>query len=114
MSADTIFIEQRLLPSLVNKLGMKFGTLIPNVYQPHIKSDNLGSEWIPKIGFDFKNQYMTWNIKHVWGLKKMYDDPDIRNLVINSVTDALDINFIDWRINSTELLDKVKGYKLFK
>ena len=108
ISADTIFIEQRMLPSLVNKLGMKLGTLIPNVYQPHIKSDNIGSEWIPKIGFDVMNQYMTWNVKHVWGLKKMYDDPNIRNLVIDTVTGSLDKNFIDWRNDLTNLLDKVE------
>ena len=108
ISADTIFIEQRMLPSLVNKLGMKLGTLIPNVYQPHIKSDSIGSEWIPKIGFDAKNQYITWNVKHVWGLKKMYDDPNIRNLVIDTVTGSLDKNFIDWRNDLTNLLDKVE------
>ena len=110
MSADTIFIEQRILPSLVNKLKMNLGTILPNVYHPHIKSDNIGSEWIPKIGFDVKNQYMTWNVKHVWGLKKMYDDPNIRNLVIDTVTGSLDKNFIDWRIGLTNLLDKVEEF----
>ena len=108
MSADTIFIEQRLLPSLVNKLGMKLGTLIPNVYHPHIKSDNIGSEWIPKIGFDIDNQYMTWNIKHVWGLKKMYDDPNIRNIVIDTTKSSLDSYFENWGNDFPNLFDKIE------
>jgi hypothetical protein len=110
MSVDTIFVEQRLLPTIAHTLGMNVGTLIPNVYQPHIKSDNLGSEWIPKIGFDITNQYMSWNIKHVWGLKKMYDDPNIRSIIIDTVTGSLNTYFKDWEINFTELLKKIKEY----
>jgi len=108
MSADTIFIEQRLLPIIANTLDMNVGTLIPNIYQPHIKSDNLGSEWIPKIGFDIDNQYMTWNIKHVWGLKKMYDDPNIRNMVVNTVKGSLDGYFENWEKDFPNLLDKIE------
>jgi len=110
MSVDTIFIEQRLLPTIAHTLGMNVGTLIPNVYQPHIKSDNLGSEWIPKIGFDITNQYMSWNIKHVWGLKKMYDDPNIRSIIIDTVTGSLNTYFKDWEINFTKLFNKIKEY----
>jgi hypothetical protein len=38
----------------------------------------------------------------------MYDDPNIRNLVIDTVTGSLDKSFIDWRNDLTNLLDKVE------
>lgn len=107
ISADTIFIEQRLLPTLANSLEMKVGTLLPNTYCPHIPSDNLGSEWTPKIGFDEDNQYMTWNIKHVWGLKGMYNDPSVRNIVIDTVLDSLDSFFSNWKESNEYLLSSV-------
>ena len=110
MSADTIFVEQRLLPTIAHTLDMNVGTLIPNIYQPHIKSDNIGSEWIPRIGFDITNQYMSWNIKHVWGLKKMYDDPNIRRVIIDTAIGSLDTYFKDWKVDFTNLLSKIKKY----
>jgi hypothetical protein len=109
MSADTIFIEQRLLPTLTHSLNLKVGSLIPNMYLPHIPSDQFGSEWSPKIGFDEFNQYMTWNIKHVWGLKKYYSDPNIRNMVIELVTNSLDSYFDNWNVDFILLLDDIKN-----
>jgi hypothetical protein len=110
MSADTIFIEQRLLPTLTHSLNLKVGSLIPNMYLPHIPSDQFGSEWSPKIGFDEFNQYMTWNIKHVWGLKKYYSDPNIRNMVIELVTNSLDSYFDNWNEDFILLLDDIKNH----
>jgi len=111
-SGDTIFIEQRLLPTIAHTMGMKLGTLIPNIYQPHIPADDLGTEWIPKIGFDEQNQYMSWNIKHVWGLKKMYNNIDIRNIVIDSVISSLDNYFPNWKLKYSDIYDKVLTYKV--
>ena len=108
ISADTIFLEQRLLPTIANSLNFKIGTLIPNTYQPHIPSDSEGSEWIPKIGFDEENQYITWNIKHVWGLKKMYAEPYIRNIVIDTVCDSLNKFFPEWEKTYTKIYLKMK------
>jgi len=109
MSADTIFIEQRLLPTLTHSLNLKVGSLIPNMYLPHIPSDQFGSEWSPKIGFDEFNQYMTWNIKHVWGLKKYYSDPNIRNMVVELVTNSLDTYFENWNEDFILLVEDVKN-----
>lgn len=109
-SADTIFIEQRLLPTISNALNLKSGTLIPNIYQPHIPPNDLGDEWEPRIGFDELNQYMSWNIKHIWGLKKMYDNIDIRNIVINTVIDSLDNYFPSWRFKYSSLYEEVISY----
>ena len=106
-SADTIFIEQRILPTLAKKMGLKFGTLIPNIYQPHIKSDHLGSEWIPKIGFDEENQHMTWNVKHIWGLKKAYHDEEVRSLIITTLAYGLDQYFPDWEKEFQEVSNEM-------
>lgn len=110
LSADIVFIEQRLLPTLVNKLEMSMSTLIPNVYIPHIKPDNNGCEWIPALGFDSENQYNISNIKHVWGLKKMYTDPNIRNLVIDTVVKSLDKHFFDWKPLAEKVLIEVDQF----
>jgi len=107
ISGDTIFIEQRLLPTIAHTLNMNVGTLIQNTYYPHIKSDEFGNEWTPKIGFDEENQYMTWNIKHVWGLKKMYADPSIRTLVIDTVLGSLE-KFPNWKKGLTKLTNSIE------
>jgi L-rhamnose mutarotase len=109
-SADTIFIEQRLLPTIAYGLKLRFGTLIPNIYYPHIPSDNLGTEWKPRIGFDELNQYMSWNIKHIWGLKKMYDNIDIRNMVIDTVIGSLDNYLPNWKLKYSKLYEEVISY----
>ena len=108
LSADTIFIEQRLLSAIAYTLKMKVGKLIPNIYLPHITSDHLGSEWEPKIGFNLENQYLTWNIKHVWGLKKSYKEPEIRNMVISTVISSLDTFIEDWRNSCEDLIYQIE------
>lgn len=108
ISADTIFIEQRILPTIAHTLHMKVGTLIPNVYFPHIPADDQGNEWTPKIGFDEYNQYMTWNVKHVWGLKKMYNDLSIRDLIIQTVSDCLDSFFENWKEDLKIIYDSIQ------
>ncbi len=107
LSADTIFIEQRLLTAIAYTLKMRVGKLLPNVYQPHIPCDEFGNEWVPKIGYSLENQYLTWNIKHVWGLKKSYDDPEIRNMVISTVLSSLDTFIEDWKYDIPNLNEEV-------
>ncbi len=107
LSADTIFIEQRLLTAIAYTLKMRVGKLLPNVYQPHIPCDEFGNEWVPKIGYSLENQYVTWNIKHVWGLKKSYDDPEIRNMVISTVLSSLDTFIEDWKYDIPNLNEEV-------
>jgi hypothetical protein len=86
---------------------MRVGKLIPNVYQPHIPCDEFGNEWIPKIGYNLENQYITWNIKHVWGLKKSYNDPEIRNMVISTVVSSLDTFIEGWKNDIPDLNKEV-------
>lgn len=109
LSADTIFIEQRLLTAIAYTLKMRVGKLLPNVYQPHIPCDEFGNEWLPKIGYSLENQYVTWNIKHVWGLKKSYDEAEIRNMVISTVVSSLDTFIEGWKNDIPDLDKEVSG-----
>lgn len=106
-SSDTIFIEQRILPTLAKKMNLNFGTLIPNVYQPHIQSDEFGNEWNPKVGFDDMNKYMTWNIKHIWGLKKSYENADIRGMIVSTLLIGLDQFFPNWENDYKKISDEI-------
>jgi hypothetical protein len=118
LSSDTVFIEQRLLPAIAHTLNMRVGKLIPNVYYPHVlfdagpldvvtRGENFGKEWEPRIGFNLENQYVTWNIKHVWGLKKTYNDPEIRNMVISTVVSSLDTFIEGWKNDIPDLSKEV-------
>lgn len=100
-SADTVFIEQRLLPTICKELKMKYSTLIENTYLPGSKKD--GSEWNPIIGFTSENLERFNNIKHVWGLKKMYSDDSIRNMVLSVCKMSLDHYFEGWEMYNLEI-----------
>jgi hypothetical protein len=102
-SADTVFIEQRLLPTICKKLNMNYTTLIENVYNPDSEKD--GSEWIPQIGYTEENEKKFMNIKHVWGLKKMFSDIDIRNMVSYTCKNSLDYYFPGWELNNEKIFN---------
>lgn len=107
ISSDTIFIEQRLLAVVCDKLDLDVETLIDNVYYPEVSINNQGLEWSPRIGHTYENLEITSKIKHVWGLKKRYDDPQIRNLILEVCIDSLDHNFTNWVDNATTLVNKI-------
>lgn len=102
-SADTLFIEQRLLPTICKDLEMKHSTIIENTYLPGAKKD--GSEWSPYIGFTTENYERFNNIKHIWGLKKMYKDDSIRNIILSVCKLSLDYYFSGWEMYNLELED---------
>jgi hypothetical protein len=105
-SSHTVFIEQRLISSICKSLNHKISTLIDNIYIPGSES---GHEWDPPLGYSVENLKLFQNIKHIWGLKKMYDDDFIRNLVLTFCKISLDVFFPDWMVNNFKLsniLDK--------
>lgn len=104
-SADTIFIEQRLLTSLCKKLNYKFSTLIENTYIPGAEKN--GSEWDPIIGYTSDNLIRANNIKHVWGLKKLYSDKTIRDLIMCVCKISLDHYFAGWGIYNVQIYDNL-------
>jgi hypothetical protein len=107
ISSDTIFIEQRLLVTIARKLDLNYQTIIENVYYPEVEVNDLGLEWTPRIGYCQENLEITSRIKHVWGLKKRYDDIKIRELVLNVCLISLDENFPNWPDQVPKLVEQV-------
>lgn len=107
ISSDTIFIEQRLLAVIADKLKLQYETIIDNVYYPEVEINEEGHEWSPRIGHTEENLVLTSKIKHVWGLKKRYHEPFIRELVLNVCLNSLDDNFPDWPDEVPDLVNKL-------
>lgn len=89
-STQMCFVEQRLLPMLLTKRGFKYSTFIDNIYVTHKSDPQDGSEWFPHIN-DTHGEMMDkfQSIKHVWGLKKAFINPEVRCLVLESVINTL-------------------------
>ena len=111
MSSDTIFIEQRLLSTIAEKLQLKWTTLIENVYYPEVDVNEQGLEWSPRVGYTEDNMKLTSKIKHVWGLKKRYDDSSIRELVLSVCLSSLDENIPNWTDEVPDLVEKIWRYQ---
>lgn len=108
-NADTIFIEQRLLPALTHNLGLKQDTILPNTYLTYIIFNDYLHEWEPRIDSSEHSEWLNRHVKHIWGLKTMYDNPRWRNLIIDIVKEDLFEHFGETYIRSNfkKLLDEV-------
>ena len=102
-SSDTVFIEQRLLTTICKKLNLNYTTMVENVYNPDSEKD--GSEWVPQIGFTEENLKKFRNIKHIWGLKKLFFDVDIRNMVYYTCKSCLDYYFPGWELENQKIFN---------
>jgi len=92
-SADTVFIEQRILPVLADSMGLKTEFIFPSVYKTWVDGVDDLSEWEPKLDSTKKGKFRMENAKHVWGLKNNYKYKDIRNLILYSVMSSLNDGF---------------------
>ena len=94
-NADTIFIEQRLLPVLAAKMQVKHDVILPNIYLTFISAlEASGQEWEPQLGHDEKSSLVSSNIKHIWGAKKYYQVDWIRNLVLKTTLSSLPEQYV--------------------
>lgn len=89
-----VFLEQRMLSMLAKKLDKNYSTFITQVYDsdnPDIMDDNL---WEPPTSkWNEEEKIKFYSIKHVWGLKKMFNDQFIFSEVFDKV--SKDINNYD-------------------
>lgn len=92
-SADTVFIEQRLLPTLANKMGLKLDFVFNSMYKTWIDGSDDLSEWEPKLDSTEELRFKMDNSKHIWGLKNNYHRKEIRDLVLWVVISNLKENF---------------------
>jgi len=66
----TLFIEQRVITYLCDKLKLNYDTLINNVFRSGSDSKSTKSPWVPELNvLDEPHKY----IRHIWGLKLFYD-----------------------------------------
>ena len=80
----TIFIEQRLLPTLAKRLDISMTVISPCTYLTWIPSTLAdGREWRPVLDYSDESLFIAANIKHVWGAKKFYSENWIREMIIN-------------------------------
>lgn len=95
-SIQMCFVEQRLLPMLLEKNNLKYSTFIDNCYLSHMVNYQDGEEWLPKIENSSEEQLNKFSkIKHVWGLKSLFHNDELRNLVMETVINSLS----DYEIN---------------
>jgi len=91
-SSKMCFVEQRLLPMILKKNGLKYETFIDHIYQSHLSEAQDGSEWLPRFENSTNDLLSKFNsIKHVWGLKKFFHYPDIKYAVMGACLEVLDL-----------------------
>ena len=88
-SADTVFIEQRLLPTLVEKMGLDVGFVFDSTYKTWVDGVDDLSDWEPKLDSTEELQFRMDNSRHIWGLKNSYRFVDIRQLILYSSISSL-------------------------
>jgi hypothetical protein len=89
-SAQMCFVEQRLLPMLLQKRNLKYSTFVDNVYRTDKMDSQDGSEWEPHLNScSPKSKSKFEIIKHVWGLKNMFYDKILKYYVMDSVIRTL-------------------------
>jgi hypothetical protein len=82
-STKMCFVEQRLLPMLLKKKGLKYKTLLNNVYRSHFIEPQDGSEWYPRLENTPPEDLKRFlSIKHVWGLKSFFNRDEVRKMVM--------------------------------
>lgn len=90
VNADTIFIEQRLLPVLAAKMKIKYDVILPNTYLTFVSTaESNGQEWEPRLGHNEKSIRVSTYIKHIWGAKKFYSESWIRNLILQVTINSI-------------------------
>lgn len=87
---NAIFIEQRLLPILLNKYNITYQDILPNKYLTFNNGLLLnGNEWFPPLRFNDENTKLIESIRHIWGAKKLYNDEFVRNIVLELTQENL-------------------------
>lgn len=113
LAVETIFIEQRVLPTLATHRGYNIGTIIPSTYyttnvsaSAHTSSNNTSSnvdssnhqnssggkreDWIPSFSSSPLMQDCFDTVRHVWGLKLQFADPSVRKNLAGLVVRELE------------------------
>lgn len=111
-SSDTIFIEQRLLPTLCDALGLTYETILPNYYLQYIPFNEEGHEWFPLIDSHFKYRELFNNFRHIWGIKSYYPQEKWRKKIADIQLEDLKMyhNYSDALTNFPKIILACEDY----
>ena len=110
--SDTIFIEQRLLPTLCDALNLSYGTLLPNYYLQYIPFNEEGYEWFPLIDSDLRYRELFNNFRHIWGMKRYYNQKKWRQKISDIQLKDLEFyhNYSEISNNFPQIISKCEEY----
>jgi len=111
-NSDTIFIEQRLLPTLCDALNLSYETLLPNCYLQYIPFNDDGHEWFPLIDSDLKYRELFNNFRHIWGMKRYYNQEKWRQKISDIQLKDLKLyhNYSEISSNFPQIISKCEEY----
>ena len=92
-NADTVFIEQRLLPVIADNMGLKRDVVFPSKYKTWITDVGDLSEWEPVLDSTERGAYLMDHCKHIWGIKNSYRYKEYRDIVLTAVNEHLEGGF---------------------
>ena len=110
--SDTIFIEQRLLPTLCDALNLSYGTLLPNYYLQYIPFNEEGYEWFPLMDSDLRYRELFNNFRHIWGMKRYYNQKKWRQKISDIQLKVLKFyhNYSEISNNFPQIISKCEEY----
>lgn len=94
-SREMVFMEQRLLPTLADRMNKRVSTVLQvsfNTCLPYDTEESV-NPWYPPFDSSLELSKSETIIKHVWGRKKRYGEKKIRTGIIKSVISDLQKNF---------------------
>lgn len=90
-SSHTLFLEQRMFSTMAKKLGVNYDVILPSSFVTYVDTlREAGNEWYPKLDSSDELIKMKNSIKHIWGIKKHYENPYIREMIVSSILDTLE------------------------
>ena len=87
ISNSAIFVEQRMLPTIANKLGVSYNIIKPNkfIVGSHYYNIPWNEKWIPYLNSSEESIRIEKSIVHVWGKKMKYSHDGLRRGIIRNI-----------------------------
>ena len=87
ISNSAIFVEQRMLPTIANKLGVSYNNIKPNAFLVSSFKDNVewNNSWIPTLSSSEESIRIEKSIVHIWGKRVKYRNDEFRRRILYSI-----------------------------
>lgn len=84
---SAIFIEQRLLPTIANRIGLKYDSIKPNAFLVRTFKENIewNKKWQPFLNSSDESLKIEHSIIHLWGKRMRYNEDWIRKNVLKQI-----------------------------